>query len=138
MELTLAEILSTKTAIIPRAIAERVVEAGSGFVEENKVFINSCEHRFAALYNNNAKFKKLIENNKRDTIYNYMYKWYEAYLKNSEKYFWEIDFVQLICLCGGCENYHRNNYSGDCRNNAERFIDEVDATRKIGRFIILD
>jgi hypothetical protein len=138
MELTPAEILNTKTAIIPRAIAERVVEDRSDFIESNQVFINSCEYRFTALYNNNAKFKKLVENNKRDAIYNYMYKWYEAYLKNSEKYFWENEFVQLICLCGGCENYHRNNYSGDCRNDAERFIDEVDATRKLGRFIILD
>jgi hypothetical protein len=37
-----------------------------------------------------------------------------------------------IVECGCCGSYHRAEYFGDCRNDAERFASEDDALARLG------
>ena len=38
----------------------------------------------------------------------------------------------LVFPCGCCDSYHRLDYHGDCRNDAERFADLDDAYNRLG------
>ena len=37
-----------------------------------------------------------------------------------------------IVECGCCGSYHKTDYSGDCRNDAERFASEDEALERLG------
>jgi len=41
-----------------------------------------------------------------------------------------------IIQCGCCDHWHRANYFGDCRNDAERFDDMEDAANRLGKPVI--
>lgn len=41
-----------------------------------------------------------------------------------------------IIECGGCSHWHRVDYHGDCRNDAERFADPEDAAKRLGRPVV--
>lgn len=41
-----------------------------------------------------------------------------------------------IIECGCCCQYHRTDFHGDCRNDAERFADAEDAETKIGKPVV--
>lgn len=39
----------------------------------------------------------------------------------------------VLAECGSCGSYHRADYRGDCRNDAERFGDPQEYTARTGR-----
>lgn len=41
-----------------------------------------------------------------------------------------------IIRCGCCDHWHRVDYFGDCRNDAERFDDMEDAANRLGLPVI--
>jgi hypothetical protein len=43
--------------------------------------------------------------------------------------------IQVI-ECGCCSHYHRVAYTGDCRNDAERFADLQDAADRLGKPVV--
>lgn len=40
--------------------------------------------------------------------------------------------MERIVQCGCCEQFHRADYTGDCRNDDERFESEEDAAERLG------
>ena len=40
-----------------------------------------------------------------------------------------------IIRCGCCDSYHRLDYTGDCRNDAERIPSFEDAIERFGRVV---
>lgn len=47
---------------------------------------------------------------------------------------WRKPVVEVI-ECGCCGEYHRLAYTGDCRDDAERFTDLEDAAERLGKVV---
>lgn len=46
------------------------------------------------------------------------------------------DAIRIV-ECGCCSSYHRADFKGDCRDDAERFADPEDAEVKLGKPTLL-
>ncbi len=129
--------MTSRTSLLPFLAAETILEKANLSLEVYQDFIQSCNIRALAHYNNNEDFRKNLDSGRgRDTLYMFIPHWLEAYNKNPQQYLINVGYLIQIIRCGLCEGLHRVDYYGDCRNNQERFIDVMSAEKKLGNKVL--
>ena len=49
-----------------------------------------------------------------------------------------LETIVEVTHCGFCEEFHRVDYFGDCRNNNERFVDLEDAEKRLSPSTVIE
>ncbi|HNC59546.1 MAG TPA: hypothetical protein PLP33_29230 [Leptospiraceae bacterium] len=127
-----------RTSLIPSMLAETILEKANYRLDIYRDFILSCDKRVLDHYNNNEDFRKKLTNSKsrREILKGFILHWLRAFNKNENQYLVSIGYAVEVSFCGNCDQFHKVEYYGDCRNNAERFSDVEDAMKRLNKKVI--